>query len=58
MMTCPQIREVATGEDLSDTLEFVKFSSMAWTHDHKGLFYNVGLLCVSFCFHLVLKNDV
>ncbi|KAK9846596.1 hypothetical protein WJX81_007362 [Elliptochloris bilobata] len=28
------------GEDLSDTLEHVKFSSMAWTHDDKGFFYN------------------
>ncbi|KAL5013132.1 hypothetical protein ScPMuIL_007402 [Solemya velum] len=28
------------GEDLKDILEKVKFSSMAWTHDNKGIFYN------------------
>lgn len=27
-------------EDLPDTLERVKFSCMAWTHDGKGMFYN------------------
>lgn len=26
--------------DLEDKLEYVKFSSLAWTHDHKGFFYN------------------
>ena len=28
-------------EQLPDTLENAKFTSMAWTHDNKGLFYNV-----------------
>lgn len=27
-------------KDLEDTLEFVKFSSLTWTGDSKGLFYN------------------
>lgn len=27
-------------EELPDTLERVKFSCMAWTHDGKGMFYN------------------
>uniref|UniRef100_A0A8W8NEQ2 Prolyl endopeptidase n=1 Tax=Magallana gigas TaxID=29159 RepID=A0A8W8NEQ2_MAGGI len=35
-----QFKEAPSGKDLADTLEKVKFSSMAWTHDHKGLFYN------------------
>ncbi|CAH1772327.1 unnamed protein product [Owenia fusiformis] len=35
-----KFKEVASGKDLPDVLKRVKFSSMAWTHDHKGIFYN------------------
>ena len=28
------------GEDLKQGLQWVKFSCLAWTHDHRGFFYN------------------
>jgi len=33
------VKDVATKKDLSDELKWVKFSSIAWTHDGKGFFY-------------------
>ena len=33
------------GEDLSDLLEHVKFSSMAWTHDNKACPLSICLVC-------------
>uniref|UniRef100_A0A0F7ZB81 Prolyl endopeptidase n=1 Tax=Crotalus adamanteus TaxID=8729 RepID=A0A0F7ZB81_CROAD len=32
--------KVDSAEELPDTLEMVKFSCMAWTHDGRGMFYN------------------
>ena len=34
-----QVKEVTTKKDFSDKLKFMKFSSIAWTHDHRGFFY-------------------
>jgi prolyl oligopeptidase len=34
------VRDVTTGQDLPDLLRWVKFSSIAWTHDHAGFFYS------------------
>lgn len=36
-----KVRDVETGKDYPDLLQRVKFTSMAWTHDNKGFFYNV-----------------
>ncbi|MTJ17116.1 prolyl oligopeptidase family protein [Dolichospermum sp. UHCC 0299] len=35
-----KVRDIATGEDLQDHLQWIKFSSAAWTHDHQGFFYS------------------
>jgi len=35
-----RVRDVASGTDLPDRLRWVKFSSLAWTHDGKGFFYS------------------
>lgn len=34
-----RVRDLATGKDLPDTIEWVKFSSATWTPDGKGFFY-------------------
>ncbi len=35
-----RVREIETGEDTSDRLQWIKFSGASWTHDHKGFFYS------------------
>lgn len=35
-----KVRDLATGEDLADRIDWVKFSSAAWTADGKGFFYS------------------
>ena len=34
------VREVATGEDLSDHLTYTKFSGVSWTPDESGFYYS------------------
>ncbi|MEB3355256.1 MAG: prolyl oligopeptidase family serine peptidase [Synechococcales bacterium] len=34
------VREVATGEDLPDRVQWVKFSGASWTHDNQGFYYS------------------
>ncbi|MDB9449225.1 prolyl oligopeptidase family serine peptidase [Dolichospermum circinale] len=35
-----KVRDIATGEDLQDHLQWIKFSGAAWTHYHQGFFYS------------------
>ncbi|WP_099533896.1 prolyl oligopeptidase family protein [Limnothrix sp. PR1529] len=35
-----RVRSVATGEDLPDRLDWVKFSRASWTPDNRGFFYS------------------
>ena len=39
-----QVKRVDTKELLSDELKWVKFCSIAWTHDNNGFFYQVNNL--------------
>jgi prolyl oligopeptidase len=35
-----KVRDVDTGQDLKDRIQWVKFSSASWTKDGKGFFYS------------------
>ncbi|GAB3453108.1 prolyl oligopeptidase family serine peptidase [Massilia terrae] len=35
-----KVRDIESGQDLSDHIKWVKFSQTAWTHDGKGFFYS------------------
>ena len=35
-----RVRSIATGDDLPDTVSWVRFSELSWTHDAKGFFYS------------------
>lgn len=34
------VRDMATGRDLPDSVQWVRFSGLAWTHDNAGFFYS------------------
>jgi len=38
--TSVRIRDVATGRDLDDRVDWAKFSTVAWLHDGSGFFYS------------------
>ncbi len=35
-----KVRNVETGRDLPDTLKWIKFTGVAWTHDSEGFYYS------------------
>jgi prolyl oligopeptidase len=35
-----RVLDVDTGKTLDDELKWIKFTNVAWTHDHKGFFYS------------------
>ena len=35
-----KVRDIESGKDLPDVVQWVKFSGAAWTHDNKGFFYS------------------
>ncbi|KAL8582879.1 hypothetical protein ACOMHN_014102 [Nucella lapillus] len=35
-----KVKSTSSGQDLTDTVNYLKFSSVSWTHDNKGFFYS------------------
>lgn len=35
-----KLRDIETGKDLPDHLQWIKFSGVSWTHNHQGFFYS------------------
>ncbi|MBI3924068.1 MAG: S9 family peptidase [Armatimonadetes bacterium] len=35
-----RVRDIDTGKDFPETLKWAKFTSLAWTSDHRGFFYS------------------
>lgn len=35
-----RVRDIDTGKDLSDKIEWIKFSGVSWTNDNEGFFYS------------------
>jgi len=34
------VRDITTGRDMADTLRWIKFSGLSWSHDNAGFFYS------------------
>jgi prolyl oligopeptidase len=35
-----RVRDIASGKDLSDEIQWMRFSGISWTHDSRGFFYS------------------
>ncbi len=35
-----RVRDIASGNDLSDEIQWMRFSGISWTHDSRGFFYS------------------
>lgn len=50
-----KFRDVTTGKDFPETLVKVKYSTMAWTHDNKGIFYGVSIIIILILINYIIK---
>ncbi|KAL8582884.1 hypothetical protein ACOMHN_014107 [Nucella lapillus] len=41
-----KVKSTSSGQGLTDTVNYLKFSSVSWTHDNKGFFYSEVTICL------------